>query len=79
MKKKGFTLIELLVVIAIIVILAVIALLAYNKFVKVAECSGHKEQHKKIWRIRMEKFKNPRTNHKIFIGNIPRHRKFQYL
>jgi prepilin-type N-terminal cleavage/methylation domain-containing protein len=56
MKKKGFTLIELLVVIAIIVILAVIALLAYNKFVKVAECSGHKEQHKKVVNLAKETY-----------------------
>jgi len=55
-KKKGFTLIELLVVIAIIVILAVIALLAYNKFVKVAECSGHKEQHKKVVSLAKETY-----------------------
>ena len=56
MKKKGFTLIELLVVIAIIAILAVIALLAYNKFVKVAECSGYKEQHKKVVSLAKETY-----------------------
>ena len=56
MKKKGFTLIELLVVIAIIVILAVTALLAYNKFVKVAECGGHKEQHKKVVSLAKETY-----------------------
>jgi prepilin-type N-terminal cleavage/methylation domain-containing protein len=55
-KKKGFTLIELLVVIAIIAILAVIALLAYNKFVKVAECSGYKEQHKKVVSLAKETY-----------------------
>ena len=48
MNKKAFTLIELLVVIAIIAIIAVLALIAYNKFNKVAECGGHKEQHRKV-------------------------------
>ena len=48
MKRKGFTLIELLVVIAILAILAIIAFIAYNKFVKHAECGGHKEQHLKV-------------------------------
>ena len=48
MKQKAFTLIELLVVVAIIVILAVLALIAYNKFIKTAECSGNKEQHRKV-------------------------------
>ena len=53
---KGFTLIELLVVIAIIVILAVLALLAYNKFIKVAECGGHKEQHRKVVNLAKETY-----------------------
>ena len=47
-RTKGFTLIELLVVIVIIAILAVIFLISYNKFFKLAECSGHKEQHRKV-------------------------------
>ena len=56
MKKKGFTLIELLVVIAIIAILAVIALMAYNKFVKHANCRGHKEQHRKVVSLAKETY-----------------------
>ena len=47
-RTKGFTLIELLVVIVIIAILAVISLISYNKFFKLAECGGHKEQHRKV-------------------------------
>ena len=47
-RTKGFTLIELLVVIVIIAILAVISLISYNKVFKLAECGGHKEQHRKV-------------------------------
>ena len=47
-RTKSFTLIELLVVIVIIAILAVISLISYNKFFKLAECGGHKEQHRKV-------------------------------
>ena len=47
-RTKGFTLIELLVVIVIIAILAVISFISYNKFFKLAECGGHKEQHRKV-------------------------------
>ena len=47
-RTKGFTLIELLVVIVIIAILAVISLIFYNKVFKLAECGGHKEQHRKV-------------------------------
>ena len=47
-RTKGFTLIELLVVIVIIAILAVIFLISYNKFFKLAECGGYKEQHRKV-------------------------------
>ena len=56
MKNRGFTLIELLVVVAIIVILAVLALIAYNKFIKVAECGGHKEQHRKVVNLAKETY-----------------------
>ena len=56
MKRKGFTLIELLVVIAILAILAIIAFIAYNKFVKHAECGGHKEQHTKVVNMAKETY-----------------------
>ena len=56
MKRNGFTLVELLVVVAIIVILAVLALIAYNKFIKTAECSGNKEQHKKVVNLAKETY-----------------------
>ena len=56
MKQKAFTLIELLVVVAIIVILAVLALIAYNKFIKTAECGGHKEQHRKVVNLAKETY-----------------------
>ena len=56
MKRNGFTLIELLVVIAILAILAIIAFIAYNKFVKHAECGGHKEQHTKVVNMAKETY-----------------------
>ena len=62
MKSKGFTLIELLVVLAILIILAVLALIAYNKLTKTAECSGNKEQHRKVVNLAKETYNFCRLN-----------------
>ena len=56
MKIKGFTLIELLVVIAILGVLVAIAFFAYNKFIKIAECSGNKDQHLKVVKLAEETY-----------------------
>ena len=53
---KGFTLIELLVVVAIIAIISTIGVVVYNKFIKIAECSGHKEQHRKVVNLAKETY-----------------------
>ena len=74
MQKKiarGFTLIELLVVIAIIVILAVLALLAYNKFIKIAECGGHKEQHRKVVNLAKETYGFCSLNGSTYMNSPP--------
>ena len=53
---KGFTLIELLVVVAIIAIISTIGFVVYNIFIKIAECSGHKEQHRKVVNLAKETY-----------------------
>ena len=71
MKNRGFTLIELLVVIAIIGILAVLALIAYNKFIKVAECGSHKEQHKKVVNLAKETYGFCSLNGSTYMNSPP--------
>ena len=56
MKKKGFTLIELLVVVAIIGAIAGAGIPNFIEWSKVAECSGHKEQHKKVVSLAKETY-----------------------
>ena len=71
MKQKAFTLIELLVVIAILAILAIIAFIAYNKFVKHAECGGHKEQHRKVVSLAKETYAFCRLNGSTYMNLRP--------
>ena len=71
MKQEGFTLIELLVVIAIIAILAVLALIAYNKFIKVAECGGNKEQHRKVVNMAKETYGFCSLNGSTYMNSPP--------
>ena len=71
MKTKAFTLIELLVVVAIIGILAAVGVVAYNKFIKIAECGGHKEQHRKVVNLAKETYGFCSLNGSTYMNSPP--------